>query len=94
MKTMIRNGIVVPMNRNMDVWPDGYVVFEGSKILEAGPVDGLEAAIILANSIQIILPCYRGLQGGQMSAAAKFFFLAGSPFCPHSSKPLPSKQPL
>ena len=46
MKTMIRNGIVVPMNRNMDVWPDGYVVFEGSKILEAGPVDGLEAAII------------------------------------------------
>ena len=46
MKTMIRNGIVVPMNRNMDVWPDGYVVFEGSKILEAGPVDGLDVAII------------------------------------------------
>ena len=46
MKTMIRNGIVVPMNRNMDVWPDGYVVFEGTKILEAGPVDGLDAAII------------------------------------------------
>lgn len=46
MKTMIRNGIVVPMNRNMDVWPDGYVVFEGTKILEAGPMDGLDAAII------------------------------------------------
>ena len=46
MKTMIRNGIVVPMNRNMDVWPDGYVVFEGTKILEAGPVDGLDVAII------------------------------------------------
>ena len=46
MKTMIRNGIVVPMNRNMDVWPDGYVVFEGTKILEAGPVNGLDAAII------------------------------------------------
>lgn len=45
MRTIIRNGIVVTMNRNMDVWPDGYVMFEGTKILAAGPSCELEQAM-------------------------------------------------
>lgn len=44
MKTIIENGIVVTMNRDMDVWADGYVMFDGEKILEAGPKEDLERA--------------------------------------------------
>ncbi len=44
MRTIIQNGIVVTMNRDMDVWADGYVMFDGAEILEAGPMTDLERA--------------------------------------------------
>ena len=44
MRTIIQNGIVVTMNRDMDVWADGYVMFDGAEILEAGPMADLERA--------------------------------------------------
>ena len=39
MKKIIKNGIVVTMNSAGDVWNHGYVIFEGTKILAAGPED-------------------------------------------------------
>lgn len=42
MKKIIKNGIVVTMNPAGDVWNHGYVIFEGTKILAAGPEDELE----------------------------------------------------
>lgn len=44
MKTVITNGIIVTMNRNMDVYPDGYVIMEGTKITGAGPMEALNTA--------------------------------------------------
>ena len=41
MKTVITNGIVVTMNPARDWYPNGYVLFEGSQILKAGPMDQL-----------------------------------------------------
>lgn len=41
MKTIIKNGIIVTMNQDMDVYPDGYVIMEGTKILETGPMERL-----------------------------------------------------
>lgn len=45
MKTIIKNGIIVTMNRDMDVYPDGYVVIEGTKIIDAGPMDMLKTRL-------------------------------------------------
>ncbi|MCI8948954.1 MAG: amidohydrolase [Lachnospiraceae bacterium] len=41
MKTLITNGIIVTMNPARDWYPNGYVMFEGSKILKTGPMDEL-----------------------------------------------------
>lgn len=41
MKTVIKNAIVVTMNPNMDVYQNGYVVIEGTKIIETGPMEQL-----------------------------------------------------
>ena len=45
MKTLIRNGIIVTMNENRDVFAGGYVLIEGSKILRTGPESDLESVI-------------------------------------------------
>ena len=45
MKKIIKNGIVVTMNEAGDVWDHGYVMFEDTKILEAGPEEELEKAL-------------------------------------------------
>ena len=37
MKTIITNSIIITMNSDMEVFPDGYVKIEGTKILETGP---------------------------------------------------------
>ena len=37
MKTIITNSIIITMNSAMEVFPDGYVKIEGTKILETGP---------------------------------------------------------
>ena len=42
MKTVITNGIIITMNRDMDMYPEGYVVLEGSRISEVGPMEALE----------------------------------------------------
>ncbi|MDO5416648.1 MAG: amidohydrolase [Lachnospiraceae bacterium] len=39
MKTIIINGIVITMNKEMDWYPEGYVILEGSKICQAGPME-------------------------------------------------------
>lgn len=44
MKTVIINAIVVTMNKNMDVYQNGYVMMEGTKIIETGPMEELEAS--------------------------------------------------
>lgn len=41
MRRIFINGIVVTMNQNMDVYENGYVVIEGSRILETGPMEVL-----------------------------------------------------
>ncbi|ANU46496.1 amidohydrolase [Enterocloster clostridioformis] len=41
MKTVITNGIIITMNRNMDMYPDGYVIVEDSRISEVGPMEAL-----------------------------------------------------
>lgn len=41
MKTVITNGIIITMNRNMDMYPDGYVIVEDSRISEVGPLEAL-----------------------------------------------------
>lgn len=38
MKTIIINGIILTMNASMDLYPDGYVMFEGSRITKTGPM--------------------------------------------------------
>ena len=45
MKKIIKNGIVVTMNAAGDVWDHGYVMFEDTKILAAGPEDELEKTL-------------------------------------------------
>ena len=45
MKKIIKNGIIVTMNAAGDVWDHGYVMFEDTKILEAGPEEELEKAL-------------------------------------------------
>ena len=45
MKKIIKNGIVVTMNEAGDVWDHGYVMFEDTKILGAGPEEELEKAL-------------------------------------------------
>lgn len=45
MKTLIRNGIIVTMNENRDVFARGYVLIEGSKILRTGPESELGQVI-------------------------------------------------
>ena len=45
MKKIIKNGIVVTMNVAGDVWDHGYVMFEDTKILAAGPEDELEKTL-------------------------------------------------
>ena len=37
MKTVITNGIIVTMNRDMDMYPEGYVIVEDNRISEVGP---------------------------------------------------------
>lgn len=39
MRTIMINGIVLTMNRSMDWYPDGYVMFEENKILQVGSMD-------------------------------------------------------
>ena len=41
MKTIIQNGIVVTMDQQMHVWDHGYVIIDGTKIVEVGPESGL-----------------------------------------------------
>lgn len=41
MKTIIHNGIIVTMNKNQDIFPDGYIIMEGSKLTEVGPREQL-----------------------------------------------------
>ena len=45
MKKIIKNGIVVTMNAAGDVWDHGYVMFEDTKILAAGPEEELGKAL-------------------------------------------------
>jgi len=42
-KTIIQNGIVVTMDQQMQVWDHGYVIIDGTKIVEAGPESELKA---------------------------------------------------
>lgn len=39
MKTIIINGIILTMNADMDLYPNGYVMFENSRITQTGPMD-------------------------------------------------------
>lgn len=41
MKTVITNGIIVTMNRDMDMYPEGYVIVEDNRISEVGPMAAL-----------------------------------------------------
>ena len=41
MKTVITNGIIITMNRDMDMYPEGYVVLEDSRVSEVGPMEAL-----------------------------------------------------
>lgn len=41
MKTVITNGIIVTMNRDMDMYPEGYVIVEDNRISEVGPMEAL-----------------------------------------------------
>lgn len=41
MKTVITNGIVITMNRDMDMYPEGYVIVEDNRISEVGPMEAL-----------------------------------------------------
>lgn len=45
MKKIIKDGIIVTMNAAGDVWDHGYVMFEDTKILAAGPEDELEKTL-------------------------------------------------
>ena len=45
MKKIIKDGIIVTMNAAGDVWDHGYVMFEYTKILAAGPEDELEKTL-------------------------------------------------
>lgn len=45
MKKIIKDGIIVTMNAAGDVWDHGYVMFEDTKILAAGPEEELEKAL-------------------------------------------------
>lgn len=42
MKRIFINGMVVTMNKNRDVFQNGYVVTEGSRIMETGPMERLD----------------------------------------------------
>ena len=42
MRRIFINGIVVTMNKNRDVYENGYIVTEGTKILETGPMEKLD----------------------------------------------------
>lgn len=41
MKTIIHNGIIVTMNKHQDIFPDGYLIIEGTRLTEAGPKEEL-----------------------------------------------------
>lgn len=41
MKTIVYNGMVVTMNQKLDVYPQGYVIMEGSQVTETGPMEQL-----------------------------------------------------
>ena len=41
MKTVITNGIIITMNRDMDMYPEGYVIVEDNRISEVGPMAAL-----------------------------------------------------
>lgn len=45
MKKIIKDGIIVTMNAAGDVWDHGYVMFEDTKILAAGPEEELEKTL-------------------------------------------------
>lgn len=45
MKTVITNGIVLTMDQDRTMYRNGYVLFEGSKILQAGPMEELAAVL-------------------------------------------------
>lgn len=42
MKTLIKNGIVVTMNPDREIYSNGYVRIENTKILETGPMENLK----------------------------------------------------
>ena len=59
MKTIIQNGIVVTMDQQMQVWDHGYVIIDGTKIVEAGPESELElkkAALARVRSVRKKMP--------------------------------------
>ncbi len=43
MKTLIRNGMIVTMNEQQDIYSDGYVLIEDTKIISVGSMDQLSA---------------------------------------------------
>ncbi len=45
MKTVITNGIVLTMDQDRTMYPKGYVVLDEGKILQAGPMEELGAAL-------------------------------------------------
>lgn len=72
MKTLIKKGIVVTMNQKREVFPDGYVLMEGTQILETGPMEQLrrqpeEAMTVVDARRAIVMPgmvnthCHMGM---------------------------------
>lgn len=41
MKTIVYNGMLVTMNENLDMYPEGYVAMEGSRVTETGSMEQL-----------------------------------------------------
>ncbi|VAW76325.1 hypothetical protein MNBD_GAMMA13-1686 [hydrothermal vent metagenome] len=56
-KTLIRNGYIVTVNRQRDIFPAGYVIIEGTNIVEVGPADkcpdadGFDTVVEARNSV-------------------------------------------
>ncbi len=46
LKTIIKNGYVVTVNENRDVFPDGYIIIENDKIVDVGEGKNLSSEIL------------------------------------------------
>ena len=59
MKTMIDQAYILTMNAKMDVFEDGYLIFEDDTIIEVGQIRPL---VLRAGSFMASIACYcRGL---------------------------------